>query len=82
MYAAELAADPPDEVKVCIYRVVQEALQNTANHARAKKAVVTVKVEGHKVVVEVSDDGEGFEPDRTRGMGILGRGCRLIGPIA
>jgi len=72
VHAEELAADPSDEVKVCIYRVVQEALQNAASHARAKKAEVVVKGAGRKVVVEVRDDGEGFEPDRTRGMGILG----------
>lgn len=70
--AEELTHDPPDEVKVCVYRVVQEALQNAASHARAKNAKVVVKREEHQVVVEVTDDGEGFQPDRTRGMGILG----------
>ena len=33
---------------------------------------MTVKQEGSRIVVEVADDGQGFAPDRTRGMGILG----------
>lgn len=72
VHAEELRSDPPDAVKVCIYRVVQEALQNAASHARAKNAKVVVKAEAGSVVVDISDDGEGFQPDRTRGMGILG----------
>lgn len=70
--AEGLADDPPDELKVCIYRVAQEALQNAATHANAKNARVVVKGERRSVVVEISDDGQGFQPERTRGMGILG----------
>ena len=70
--AEELAGDPPNEVKVCIYRVVQEALRNAATHAHARHANVMLKVSEHNIVVEISDDGEGFQPDRMRGMGILG----------
>ena len=43
VHAEELAADPPNELKVCIYRVVQEALRNAATHAHAKNAHVTLK---------------------------------------
>jgi signal transduction histidine kinase len=70
--AAELTDDPPDQIKICIYRVVQEALQNAATHAHAKHAQVLLKREPHSIVVEISDDGAGFQPERTRGMGILG----------
>jgi signal transduction histidine kinase len=70
--AQEPAADPPNEVKVCIYRVAQEALRNAATHARAKTATIILKSKEHSVVVEISDDGAGFEPERTRGVGILG----------
>jgi len=70
--AEELADDPPNEVKVCIYRVVQEALRNAATHAHASNANVVLKRKEHSIVVEIADDGEGFQPERTRGMGILG----------
>jgi signal transduction histidine kinase len=70
--AEEPAADPSNEVKVCVYRVVQEALRNAATHARAKTASIILKRKELSMVVEISDNGEGFEPERTRGVGILG----------
>jgi signal transduction histidine kinase len=62
----------PDEVKVCVYRLVQEALNNAATHAEAKNAKVSVIQNAHKIRVEIVDDGRGFDPQRVRGMGILG----------
>jgi signal transduction histidine kinase len=72
VHAEELTGDLSDEVKVGIYRLVQEALQNAATHAHARNAKVIVRREGVSVVVEIIDDGRGFQPERTRGMGILG----------
>ena len=72
VHADEIPANLPDQVKIGIYRLVQEALQNAATHAHAKTAQVTVKSDSQKVEVEISDDGIGFQPERTRGMGILG----------
>jgi signal transduction histidine kinase len=70
--AGELPGNLPDEIKIGVYRLVQEALQNAATHAHAKTAKVSVKRDANNVVVEISDDGIGFQPERTRGMGILG----------
>jgi signal transduction histidine kinase len=70
--ADEIPEGLPDPVKIGIYRLVQEALQNAATHAHAKNAKVSVKYGAQKVQVEISDDGIGFQPDRTRGMGLLG----------
>ncbi|HEX8765201.1 MAG TPA: sensor histidine kinase, partial [Candidatus Acidoferrum sp.] len=75
--AGELPANLPDELKTGIYRIVQEALQNAATHAHAKRAKVSVKQEASNVDVQISDDGVGFQPDRTRGMGILGMEGRV-----
>lgn len=61
-----------DEMKVTVYRLVQEALNNAATHASAKNAKVTVIQSGDKISVEVNDDGLGFDTKRKRGMGILG----------
>lgn len=72
VHSVELSSDPPNAVKVCIYRVAQEALRNAATHAHAKNAKVVLKADEHRIVVEIIDDGEGFQPERTRGMGILG----------
>lgn len=75
--AGELPANLPDELKTGIYRMVQEALQNAATHAHAKRAKVSVKHEASNVDVQISDDGVGFQPDRMRGMGILGMEGRV-----
>jgi signal transduction histidine kinase len=68
----DIPEDLPDEYKVCIYRLVQEALHNAARHAGAKNASVDVRREGGAVTVTVHDDGRGFDPTRTRGLGLLG----------
>ena len=62
----------PDDVRTCIYRVVQEALQNVSRHSRAKTAVITVRDVGGSLFLSVADDGRGFDPERTRGVGMLG----------
>jgi signal transduction histidine kinase len=69
---SESVSEQPDEVKVCIYRLVQEALNNAATHAEAKNAKVSVIQNSDKISVEIVDDGRGFDPQRVRGMGILG----------
>jgi signal transduction histidine kinase len=61
-----------DETKVTVYRLVQEALSNAATHASAKNARVAIAQGSDRIKVEIIDDGHGFDPERQRGMGILG----------
>jgi signal transduction histidine kinase len=62
----------PDGVRTCAYRVVQEALHNVSRHSGATAAVITVRDDGGSLYASVADDGRGFDPERTRGLGILG----------
>jgi signal transduction histidine kinase len=64
--------DLPDEYKICLYRIVQEALNNAVRHSGARNANVAVERLAESIVVRVTDDGRGFDPVRLRGMGILG----------
>jgi signal transduction histidine kinase len=76
--------DLPDEYRVCIYRLVQEALNNAVRHSGARNAKVSVGRDSNGIVVRVSDDGHGFDPGRARGLGILGmeeRVKRLAGSL-
>jgi signal transduction histidine kinase len=68
----DVPEDLPDEYKICIYRLVQEALNNAVRHSGAANAKVVVERPGKSIVVRVTDDGRGFDPARSRGMGILG----------
>lgn len=55
------------------YRFVQEALTNVARHAEAKRARVTMETVPQGLLIEVADDGRGFDPERaTDGLGLLG----------
>ena len=49
------------EKELLIFRIVQEALRNTAKHAQASKAEVTIEFQENKITVTISDDGIGFQ---------------------
>lgn len=70
--AEDVTDSLPDEVRTCIYRLVQEALQNVSRHSGAKSAAVTVRQNSGSVSLTVEDDGRGFTPDKSRGLGMLG----------
>jgi signal transduction histidine kinase len=70
--AESVPEDLPDEHKIYIYRLVQEALNNAVRHSGARNAKVVVERGAKSIVVRVTDDGRGFDPGRSRGMGILG----------
>ena len=62
----------PEEHRTCIYRLVQEAVNNAARHANARTVEVAVRSEREKVNVTVQDDGAGFDTRFLRGLGLLG----------
>jgi signal transduction histidine kinase len=62
----------PEEHETCIYRLVQEALNNSSRHASARNVEVKVTREGARVTFSVRDDGAGFDPRFVRGLGLLG----------
>lgn len=72
----------PEAHKTCVYRVVQEALHNCANHAHARKVRVVLRENSDHLTLSIEDDGIGFDPRRNRGLGMLGmqeRATRLGG---
>ena len=62
----------PEEFKTCIYRVVQEALNNAARHAGAGSVRVVAQQEPRRLLLSIQDDGHGFNVARSRGLGLLG----------
>ncbi|SDL32103.1 Histidine kinase-, DNA gyrase B-, and HSP90-like ATPase [Lentzea albidocapillata subsp. violacea] len=74
-------------VEVAAYRIVAEALTNTARHSGASTCVITVRADGD-LVVEIVDDGRGVAADSKPGVGLdsmrercaeLGGSC-TVGP--
>jgi len=70
--ADELPQELPDEHKTCIFRIVQEALNNVCRHANANSVEIHLSVPGHGIAVVIQDDGRGFQPVRSKGVGLIG----------
>jgi signal transduction histidine kinase len=53
--------DLPHSHSIALFHICQEALANAAKHAKAKKVQVSVLVTEERVLLEVHDDGHGFD---------------------
>lgn len=80
--------EPPERIRDNLFRVLQEALHNVARHAQAHRVDVSLYRKGGTLVLQVADDGKGFDPKGQRGGGIglatmeeraelLGGSCRV-----
>jgi signal transduction histidine kinase len=67
-----LPANTPSQLKVCIYRFVQEGLNNAYRHAAAVGQAVHVVSDGRELTVEVADKGPGCSPSNSFAGGKLG----------
>jgi signal transduction histidine kinase len=72
MIAGEIAEDLLDSHRTCVYRVVQEALNNCARHSQATLVRVVVRQDADGLSASVQDDGLGFDPSQEKGLGLLG----------
>jgi len=70
--------DIPEEQRTCVFRVVQEALRNSARHSGAVEARVFVSEENGFLRLSVQDNGKGFTPSLETGLGILGMQERVL----
>jgi signal transduction histidine kinase len=52
---------PPD-VKVGLYRIAQEALNNIAKHAGASQVILTLRSQARGLELSIADNGCGFDP--------------------
>jgi len=62
---------PDPAVELACFRIAQEALTNVLRHAGARRATVALAAHGETLVLSVEDDGRGFDPDRTYGLGLV-----------
>jgi two-component system nitrate/nitrite sensor histidine kinase NarX len=52
--------DPPSNIKIALYRIAQEALNNIAKHAGANNVTVELSCQTGLVKLQITDDGQGF----------------------
>jgi len=77
------------DIEATVLRVAQEALTNVGKHARAQRVGVTLSYTGDELVLDVRDDGIGFDPHAApppagHGVGLHGmqqRAARVAGEL-
>jgi len=81
--AVEGAGSVPPEAQVTLYRIAQEALNNAAKHADARRVSVRLRLTPTAAELLVEDDGSGFDPSTVPpghlGLGIMQERCARIG---
>jgi two-component system nitrate/nitrite sensor histidine kinase NarX len=79
--AGECHLEP--EVKIALYRITQEALNNVAKHAGASAATLRLHCQPGQVELQVHDDGLGFDPanlsPNSLGLNIMRERAETIG---
>lgn len=58
-------------LSIHLYRVIQEALNNVARHSNSKSAAVRLRFLPSTLVLEVQDEGIGFQEQFTQGLGLI-----------
>jgi signal transduction histidine kinase len=68
----DVPADLSREVSLCLFRTLQEALQNAIKHSGSQRFQVSLRARSHEIDLTVRDSGVGFEPEEAVKGGRLG----------
>jgi signal transduction histidine kinase len=66
----DVPATLPHDLTLCVFRVVQEALQNAIKHGHARKIAMHLKGSPSGLALTIVDDGVGFEVESMWGKGL------------
>lgn len=69
----------PPEVEFGLYRIAQSSITNIALHSQAKNAVISVQCTSDELIMQIEDDGKGFDASRPIEVDESGRGRGLFG---
>jgi two-component system sensor histidine kinase DegS len=64
--------------QTAVLRIVQEALQNVRKHAGSARTVVSTRFDKPNWILEVSDDGRGFDPNTVAARGRRNFGLQFM----
>ena len=71
VHCENIPAALPQEISLCVYRVLQEALQNVVRHSVSRHAHVSLNGQVNTITLTVKDSGAGFDPhEAMRGSGL------------
>jgi PAS domain S-box-containing protein len=60
-----------DQLKLTIFRIIQEQLNNIIKHAKAINIWVKIKIQNQRLLISVKDDGQGFNLiNKSKGVGL------------
>jgi signal transduction histidine kinase len=63
--------EPDDDLKLSMYRIVQEQINNITKHASASLVTVSIEAMQSEIRIIIADNGKGFDPNQKRkGIGI------------
>ncbi len=80
--AAAILTELTEQEQIVVYRIVQEAMSNVAQHAEARNVEVTIsRGPNHEPMVTIRDDGRGIPERPEEGLGLIGmrERARLVG---
>lgn len=69
--------DIQEQQQIHIFRMVQEIIQNTIKHSKAKNLQLAIGSENNEIVLLTKDDGDGFDVDKVR-KNSMGLGLKSI----
>ncbi len=58
----------PSDVKICLFRILQEGLTNVYKHADTETAEVILKEKNNNIILLLSDNGKGFDMSRAASL--------------
>jgi signal transduction histidine kinase len=70
----------PSEISLCLFRVMQEALQNAVKHSGVRSLQVSMVGTAGEIELSVRDSGTGFDPEQAmngNGLGLISMKERL-----
>ena len=68
----------PSEVEVTLFRISQGIIGNILEHAEAKNVSIRLKCDARECVLDIQDDGKGFDVSKITGVDKSGRGAGLF----
>ncbi|MCH2195605.1 sensor histidine kinase [Kordia sp.] len=70
--------DIPGHIKINIYRIIQESIQNINKYAQAENTILDFKKNDDRIILTIKDDGVGFDQDkRSSGIGLKNMKSRV-----